>query len=224
VDDAGVINAWTRLLWYASRLLYAQLAWSYDLVAWLVSGGQWRAWQRVGLAEVPAGRGLEIAFGPGHLLRQRADAGAPLFGLDLSHQMIRQAARRLRKANHPLRLVRGDVHHLPFASGCLQGVLSTFPAEFIVHPAVHRETRRVLSDGGVFVVIPSARITGAGVLDRLLGTLGRQVALEEPLPGFRRALEAAGFHVDLGWVTLPRSEVMRIIARRTANQTQEGGG
>ena len=219
-----MINAWTRLLWYASRLLYAQFAWSYDLVAWLVSGGQWRAWQRVGLAEVPAGRALEIAFGPGHLLRERADAGAPLFGIDRSPQMIRQAARRLRKAERPLRLLRGDVHHLPFASGCLRGVLSTFPAEFIVHPAVHLETRRVLADDGIFIIIPSARITGAGLLDRLLGSLGRQVALEEPLPGFRRALEAAGFQVDLGWVTLPRSQVMRIVARRTSKRPEEGGG
>jgi len=214
-------SAWTRVLWHASRLLYAQLAWSYDLVAWVVSGGQWRAWTRVGLQGLPAARVLEIAFGPGHLQRERADAGAPLIGIDRSPQMARQAARRLRRGGHAPRLVRGDVRHLPFAPGRLDGVLSTFPAEFILDPATHREVARVLAPGGTFVVIPSARLTGTGPLDRLVGSLARQAALEDPLPGFRQALEAAGFKVDLGWVRLARSEVLRVLARRASDRPSE---
>ena len=214
-------SGWTRLLWYASRLLYAQLAWSYDPVAWLVSGGQWRSWTRVGLQEMPASAVVEIAFGPGHLLRERADAGAPLIGVDRSPQMVRQAAQRLRRGGHPPRLVRGDVRRLPLAPGRLDGILSTFPAEFILDPATHREVARVLAPGGVFVVIPSARLTGKGPLDRLFGSLARQAALEDPLPGFRQALEAVGFQVDQGWVRLPRSEVLRIIARRASNRPSE---
>jgi ubiquinone/menaquinone biosynthesis C-methylase UbiE len=214
-------NGWTRLLWYASRLLYTRLAWSYDLVAWLVSGGRWRSWTRVGLQEMPASGGVEIAFGPGHLLHESADAGAPLIGIDRSPQMVRQAARRLRRGGHIRRLVRGDVRRLPFASGDLQGVLSTFPAEFILDPATHREVARVLAPGGVFVVIPSARLTGRGLLDRLTGALARQAALDEPLPGLRQALEGLGFEVSIGWVRLPRSEVLRVLARRASNRPSE---
>jgi len=70
------VHLWTLLLWRASQLLYSSFAWSYDLAAWLVSSGQWHIWQRVGLAEVPGGRVLEMAFGPGHLLKERAAAGA----------------------------------------------------------------------------------------------------------------------------------------------------
>src|SRR5581483_5728728 len=33
----------------AFHLLYHQLAWAYDTVAWLVSGGAWRAWARATL-------------------------------------------------------------------------------------------------------------------------------------------------------------------------------
>lgn len=216
-----MLNAWTRLLWHASRLLYAQLAWSYDLVAWLVSGGQWRSWTRLGLEAMPADGALEIAFGPGHLLRERADAGTPLIGIDRSPQMVRQAARRLRRSGHPLRLVRGDVRRLPFAAGILRGVLSTFPAEFILDPATHREVARVLAPQGVLVVIPSARFTGKGPLDRLYGGLARQAALDEPLPGFRQALERAGFEVSIAWIRLPRSEVLRILARRPSNRPAE---
>jgi ubiquinone/menaquinone biosynthesis C-methylase UbiE len=211
------MNAWTRLLRFASRLLYAQFAWSYDLVAWLVSNGQWRTWQRVGLADAPAGRVLEMASGPGHLLLERAKAGAPMFGIDRSPQMIRQAARRLRNAGQPLRLVRGDVAQLPFASGCLHGILSTFPAEFIVNPGVHREARRVLAANAPWIIIPSARITGRRLTDRVLAGLSRQIALQDdPLPGFRKRLEAAGFQVDSGWIRLARGDVMRVLARRTS--------
>ncbi len=217
-------NLWTQLLWGASRLLYSHLAWSYDLAAWLVSGGQWRIWQRVGLAEVPAGRVLEMAFGPGHLLKERASTGFPMIGIDRSPQMLRKASRRLRNAGYPLRVARGDVRRMPFASGQFEAILSTFPAEFIVDPAVHAEARRLLRDGAPWIIIPSARVTGRGGLDRILGALGRQLALQEdPLPGFRGRLEQAGFQVESGWVTLPRSDVMRIVARRAPTARREGG-
>jgi len=218
------VNVWTRLLWWASKLLYAQMAWSYDLAAWLVSNGQWRAWQRVGLAEVPTGRVLEMAFGPGHLLKERADAGLPMIGIDRSPQMVRKAGRRLRRAGYEPRLVRGDVRRLPFAGGQFEAILSTFPAEFIVDPVVHAEARRVLRPRAPWIIIPSARITGRLGLDRLLARLGRQIALQDPLPGFRAHLEAAGFQVESGWVTLPRSEVMRIVARPAPKESPEGSG
>jgi len=209
----------TRLLWRASQLLYSSLAWSYDLAAWLVSNGQWRIWQRVGLAEVPEGRVLEMAFGPGHLLRERAAAGFPMVGIDRSPQMVRQAARRLRAAGAPLWLVRGDVRRMPFAARQFHALLSTFPAEFIVAADVHAEARRVLRVGAPWIIIPSARITGRRGLDRLLGLIGRQIALDEdPLPEFTRKLRRAGFAVDSGWVTLPRSDVMRIVARREGDR------
>ena len=213
----------TRLLWHASQLLYSSFAWSYDLAAWLVSNGQWRLWQRVGLADVPEGRVLEMAFGPGHLLQERAAAGFPMIGIDRSPQMIRKASRRLRRAGHALQLTRADVRRMPFASGGFDAVLSTFPAEFIVEPDVHAEVRRLLRPGAPWIIIPSARITGRSGLDRILAALGRQLALQEdPLPGFRDRVSQAGFQVEGGWVTLPRSEVMRVVARRAPTARQEG--
>jgi len=209
------VGLWTWLLWRASRLLYSSFAWSYDLAAWLVSNGQWRTWQRVGLAEVPEGRVLEMAFGPGHLLKERAAAGFPIIGIDRSPQMVRKASRRLQKVGYPLRLTRADVRRMPFPGRTFEAILSTFPAEFIADPVVHAEARRLLRDGAPWIIIPAARITGRRGLDRILGVLGRQIALQDdPLPGFTDRLRQAGFHVDGGWVTLPRSDVMRIVARR----------
>ncbi len=216
------VKLWTRLLWGASQLLYSHFAWSYDLAAWLVSSGQWRIWQRVGLADVPEGRVLEMAFGPGHLLKERAAAGFPMIGIDRSPQLVRKASRRLRNAGYALRLTRGDVRWMPFADGQFEAILSTFPAEFIADPAVHAEARRLLRDDAPWIIIPSARITGRRGLDRILAVFGRQLSLDEdPLPGFSARLQQAGFQVEAGWVTLPRSDVMRIIARR-APTAQEG--
>jgi hypothetical protein len=82
----------------------------------------------------------------------------------------------------------------------------------------------VLGPRAPWIIIPSARITGQFGMDRLLALLGREIALQDPLPGFRTHLEASGFHVESGWVTLPRSEVMRIVARPTPTQSPEGSG
>lgn len=60
---------WRRIVALGFRLLYHELAWSYDLVSWLASRGLWRHWQQAALAYLPAeGRFLEVGFGPGHFL------------------------------------------------------------------------------------------------------------------------------------------------------------
>jgi ubiquinone/menaquinone biosynthesis C-methylase UbiE len=60
---------WRRIVVLGFRLLYHELAWSYDLVSWLASRGLWRRWQQAALAYLPVeGRFLEVGFGPGHLL------------------------------------------------------------------------------------------------------------------------------------------------------------
>ena len=95
---------WWRLVRFGFRLLYQEMAWTYDLVSWAVSLGEWRAWQRAALPFVSGRHVLEIAHGPGHLLLALSTAGFTVSGLDLSPQMGRQARRRLRTAGHPSRL------------------------------------------------------------------------------------------------------------------------
>jgi len=79
------------------RLLYHELAWTYDLVAWLVSLGQWKAWGRAAIPHLHGQRVLELAHGPGHLLVAMNRAGLSPVGLDLSPQMGRLAQARLRR-------------------------------------------------------------------------------------------------------------------------------
>src|SRR5450830_1634642 len=111
-------------------LLYHQFAWTYDLVASMVSLGRWQDWIHSALPYLN-GRVLEIGFGPGHLQFSLNEKDLPSFGLDESRQMARQASRRLRKQGVTSHLSRGYAQYIPFASGVFDSVVATFPAEYI---------------------------------------------------------------------------------------------
>src|SRR5512144_2064080 len=108
------------LLRFGFRLLYNELAWTYDFVSWSVSMGQWRAWQRTALPYLYGGRVLEVGHGTGNMLLDLLSLGFTPVGLDLSRGMGRIARRKLRRVSGtrapaaPLApLVRGRVEALP---------------------------------------------------------------------------------------------------------------
>ncbi len=57
-----------RLYLWATHRLYNELAWSYDLAAWIVSAGRWDRWRRMALDYVTQQPVLEVGFGTGELL------------------------------------------------------------------------------------------------------------------------------------------------------------
>ena len=87
------LPAW--FLRFAFHLLYYQLAWTYDLVAWLVSFGQWGAWRRTATLFLREGPILELGYGTGGLLADMAASRAAPVGVDLSPYMARLARGRL---------------------------------------------------------------------------------------------------------------------------------
>jgi ubiquinone/menaquinone biosynthesis C-methylase UbiE len=170
----------------AFGLLYNELAWSYDAVSWLASLGKWREWQTAALGELQGQRVLEIAHGPGHVLRELGSAGRLSVGLDLSAAMGRQARRRLVRAGLAVRLTCGRAQALPFAEGSFDSAVATFPAEFIADPATLEEISRVLAPGGRLVIVPEAQLIGRGPLIwalewlyRLTGQRGPSIVLPE---------------------------------------------
>lgn len=209
------MSALSAFLRWFSQHLYTTLAWSYDLVAWLVSGGQWRRWQQPGIEGLPPGRVLELGPGPGHALCDLARSGRHAVGVDLSRQMVRQAARRLRRAGLPQRLARGRSQALPFASGGFDSALATFPSEYILDPETLREVARVLRPQGAWIVIPSARITGGGVIDRVLKRWTEWLHQTGPVgTAFVESFRAAGFEARIESVPLERADVYRLVATR----------
>jgi ubiquinone/menaquinone biosynthesis C-methylase UbiE len=199
-------------------LLYHHFAWTYDLVADMVSLGQWRDWVRTALPHLN-GRVLELGFGPGHLQIEMQGRGLSPFGIDESRFMARQASRRLKKAGADRRLVRGLAQSLPYPAEAFDTVAATFPAEYIFDLRTLDEVRRVLTPGGRFVILPLAWVTGVRPLERLVAWLMR-VSGESPgepgqLPAAVQDRFAAGrFEVQKETVTLPKSKVLVVVARK----------
>ena len=203
-----------QIVRWAYHLLYNHLAWAYDIVAWVVSLGQWQAWGRVALRYVQGTQVLDLAHGPGHLLAELTAAGYQATGLDLSPAMGRQAMRTLSAHGHVPRLGRGRAQALPFASGSFDTVTATFPAEFILQARTLCEIRRVLRPGGVLVIVPGAQFTGqhpaARVIELLFALVGQRPERQPTLP---LSFQETGFDARAEWASLPGSRVRVLIAK-----------
>jgi ubiquinone/menaquinone biosynthesis C-methylase UbiE len=142
------------------------------------------------------GRGevCDMGCGPGHVARYLRDAGATVFGLDLSPQMLEQA----RQLNPDLSFLEGNMMALDLQDGRLAGIAAFYsivniPKESLT--LVFREMTRVLQPGGVLLLAFHA---GDKVLheDELWG---RPISMDffffQPSE-IRRYIEAAGLATE----------------------------
>lgn len=218
--DQRAFPFWLRWLrrfvgWFLEHL-YTDLAWAYDLVANLSSMGQWWTWQTAVDDALPSGPLLELAHGTGRLLRRQLKQGMSVIGLDLSPQMSRIASRRLAEAGLPRRLLRARAEALPFAEGSFRGAYTTFPSEFILDPNVVTEVLRVVADGGEFVVVPTAWITGRRPWDlvgRWLYTVTGQSPTDHRSLQWLDSLDLPGAELEWEIVQQPRADVLRLRLR-----------
>ncbi len=199
-------------------LLYHQFAWTYDLLAAIISLGRWQDWVQTALPYLD-GRVLEIGFGPGHLQQSLNEKNLPAFGLDESRQMSRQASRRLRKQGAFSRLARGLAQNIPFAGGVFDTVAATFPAEYIFDPHTLTEVRRVLAPGGKFVILPMAWIIGTRPLERFMAWLLRVSGEAPGKPGpvsaaIRDRFARGGFEASSEIVKMKGSQVLVVVATK----------
>ena len=205
---------------FVFHLLYHEFAWSYDLVAGVVSLGRWKGWVLSSLPHLE-GRMFEIGYGPGHLQEALQAEGRAAFGLDVSPQMAHQASRRLGRKGFPVNLVRGVAQHLPFQANAFETIVATFPSEYIYEAQTLAEARRVLVPKGRLVILPMAWITGGGILDRLAAWLfrvtGQAGAIESVLPAIRKRLQSAGFAMRHELVEMRGSWVLVILAEKNTS-------
>jgi ubiquinone/menaquinone biosynthesis C-methylase UbiE len=207
-------SLWCSFIRLFFRLLYNELAWTYDLVAWVVSFGQWRAWARAAIPRLHGKRVLEIAHGPGHLLAAMHRAGFAPVGLDLSPQMGRLAQARLRRVSTP-GLVRARAQAMPFRAGSFDSVVSTFPAEFIVDPATLKEIARVMDQAGQAVVVPGVAFK-QNLPARFLEWLYTITGQQEPVPsGLANALAEVGLAIEMEHEPMGMVDVLVAVATRS---------
>lgn len=210
---------WWNLVRFGFRLLYNELAFTYDLVSWIVSLGAWRCWVRASLQHIqPDGVILELAHGTGNLQLDLHAAGREAIGYDLSPAMGQIAAKKLTRAGIRPRLVRGQAQTLPFRAAAFTSVISTFPTDFIIAPETLREVYRVLQPGGRFVMVPTSRFTAGGfvakLIDALYAATGQREASAEHQSIWIGLLEPHGFAVQIVEAACPNSAVTVIIAQK----------
>lgn len=152
-DWKPTLNWIGRLYLWATYRLYDELAWAYDLAAWLVSLGQWDRWRKQSLEHIAGERILEVGFGTGELLGEMARRGLEAVGLDRSWAMQRVTGRKMRRRGWWALRVCAMTQAMPFAAGSFDTVVATFPAEYILDPATLGEVARVLVEGRGRMVI-----------------------------------------------------------------------
>jgi ubiquinone/menaquinone biosynthesis C-methylase UbiE len=163
----------SRFLRLFFRLLYHQFAWAYDLIAWIVSAGQWQYWVLSILSDLGGGRVLELGYGPGHLQVALCREGANPFGIDASAQMASIAFKRILNVGRVPMLIIGYAQFLPFDNNCFDFILASFPTNYILDPLTLSEAYRVLRPGGILRVLPLARPTGNSPISIALSWLFR---------------------------------------------------
>ncbi|MEM8862850.1 MAG: class I SAM-dependent methyltransferase, partial [Chloroflexota bacterium] len=164
---------WGNLVEYGFYLLYNPLAWTYDVVSWTVSLGEWRKWQKESLQFLKGPNVLEIAHGPGHMLLELHGRGWQIVGLDLSAAMGRLAKAKLSRAElfGTIPLIRCKIPELPMAAESFDSILSQFPTKFIFETETLIELHRLLRPGGVVVILPEGHLTREGPIIKFIDWL-----------------------------------------------------
>ena len=146
------------------RTMFGAIAGRYDLMNRVLTGGLDVLWRRrIGRADVGAGPVLDCCCGTGDLAlavkARRPDLR--VVGADFTHEMLTIAADKARrKARGDLAWIEGDGEALPFADGAFTAVTVGFGLRNVADTRRGlAEFARVLSPGGVLIVLETSRPT-----------------------------------------------------------------
>jgi ubiquinone/menaquinone biosynthesis C-methylase UbiE len=205
------------LTWFLKiffEILYNQLAWTYDLVSWIVSVGLWNDWVRAVVPFIKGPNILELGHGPGHLQKALYNNGHSPFGIDISTNMGRICQRRLKKSDHKPRLLNGSALNLPYPTNSFDQIVATFPTEYMVEPQTIKEIYRTLVPAGELIILPEARFTSKSIIFRGAAWLFKVTGQSREADGDniyqvgKKLFEDAGFDTLLLFIDLPTSKVV----------------
>lgn len=205
---ARIISPLLRIFF---KLLYNQFAWSYDIVANVVSVGMWDDWVSSVLPEISGDKILELGHGPGHLQEQLLLKGKITFGIDLSSRMGKNTKKLLVDQALKYRLINADSRKIPLPSEHFDHVVATFPTEYIYSQSAAAEIIRILNPGGSLIIVPVAWIKPSNVMRRMASILFRVTGQAgEWDDKYLKPFIEAGLQVHITRVKLNNSTVLHI--------------
>jgi ubiquinone/menaquinone biosynthesis C-methylase UbiE len=217
-----------KFLQFFFHHLYHRFAWSYDLVAWLVSQGQWIEWvtSAVEFLDIEHQSAiLELGHGPGYLQSELNKYDVLTVGLDESIWMSKLAKKRLTRQGFKPRLINGLAERLPFDNASFTDIIATFPSEYIFSQPTIQEINRVLAPGGSLVILPFAWFTG-GNLNARFGAWLFRVTGQSPADTddtvdqkMQAIFQEFGFDTVSRTAKLDNSLVYIIIARKLESES-----
>ncbi|MBI5876386.1 MAG: class I SAM-dependent methyltransferase [Chloroflexi bacterium] len=212
-----------RFLRWAFYHFYNSFAFTYDFVSAVISLGHWRSWCDAAIPHLRGARVLEIAFGTGSLQLDMRAANIEPFGADLSLEMARITAGKLRRAGHRLRLARASVLALPYPAGTFDSLVLTFPPNFLQSPQAITEMARVLAPGGRIVIVDAGWLDGPPALGALINLAFRFTGTSDIGDERARPLRQAGFDVQVLRTGDARSHAQVLIATKNNPIPLKGG-
>jgi SAM-dependent methyltransferase len=119
-----------------------------------------------------------------------------------------------------MRVVRGMAQQLPFPPNTFDQIVSTFPSEYAFQTQTIAEIYRVLTPGGLLIILPVAWIRRGSSIERSLAWLYEITHQAPPrkddqwkmevTAGFRQA----GFDVQTETATAASSEIFLVLASK----------
>ena len=208
-----------RLIKFGFYLLYNQLAFTYDLVAWLVSFGQWANWRRTSLQYLQPGPVLELAFGTGGLYADMKKAGLEVVGIDLSPYMARLTQGRLRRKALSGQLLQARAQSLPFPDASFANAVATFPTKYIFDPLTLSEVHRVLAGQparpAYLIIVMQGELRDIPWLKMIVEWLYRSTGERDPLtPDPLALLSEVGFEAHWETAYFQATSAQVIVARK----------
>ena len=200
--------------------MFDQIAWQYDRLNHLLSGGLDRRWRRRAIRELqlsPSDRVLDVCTGTADLALEAATRSREVTGVDFSGVMLQLAQQKVRAAGRAGRvtLARGDAMTLPFGDATFHAATIGFGIRNVADPVAGcRELRRVLRPQGRIAIlefgIPRNRLLASSyrwysrhVMPRIGRAISRHRDAYEYLPAsieafpygdaFVKVLQQAGF-------------------------------
>jgi len=195
------------------KLLYHPFAKFYNLVANTVSLGRWTKWVECIIPYITGCSILELGFGPGHLQEHLSKQRITLAGIDLSFQMAKITLARLKRKGIIFNLSQATAEYLPFQRKQFDCIISTFPTNYILFDNTILEVKRVLRQGGKWIILPAAWLEPNNLKNSFLRWLFTTTGQS---PNWHaewvKPFVDAGFVVSSeNWISLEGSKVLIII-------------